>query len=74
MLAIILTYISLKYLFYFIFRVPKFAKDTHFYKLSSSDNHLILILNGKEIMLLEKSTFAFHVMWKIFLENHQHIR
>lgn len=57
-----------------VFSIPKFVRGIHFYKLSASDNHLVLILNGNEIMLLEKSAPAFQIVWKIYLKGHQHIR
>ncbi|XP_015903902.1 uncharacterized protein [Parasteatoda tepidariorum] len=57
-----------------IFKIPPFAQDIHFYKLSTVENQLVIVLDGIKFLLLEKHHNTFQLKWKTYVEGEQHTR
>ncbi|XP_054708441.1 LOW QUALITY PROTEIN: uncharacterized protein LOC129218242 [Uloborus diversus] len=57
-----------------LFSVPHFVEDLYFYEVSVTDNQIVIVLDSVKFMLLEISSSAFHVVWKIYLRTHEKMR
>ncbi|XP_035230049.1 uncharacterized protein LOC118201997, partial [Stegodyphus dumicola] len=57
-----------------IFRIPRFAEDVEFYKISDSSNQFIVAMDGSKFMVLDWTPdLNFYVPWKNYVDSNHHL-